>query len=343
MERQARPIYDARIFWNIERNWYRMAAPSLFFPKIRVPAPRKLNMARYGAFLSETLQEYEMRNAAALGSVEIGTHISPALAYFFLFGTKEHNKAAILLFGGGHAVASLNCLDDFSLELNFSFVYVHERAALKHITGIEELEQRHPKTAEPLKELCVHRPASEGALLVADVQKEVLRNLGVECDTLFTFFSHASALVDKGVVERSSFDVFSRHFDALDAERLGWRSRPYEGMFPELPPLEGVDAKEVFVERLESWFYGGRWYSNFSPLTRADVIFESIGREEIPPTPSESLRAKVRYGAEYEYPATHRTRIIYGEEARRPAVLPPGILIDADVAERMIKEARPRL
>lgn len=360
MRRKTRPIYDASIFWNIERNWSRIAspppapapapAPDLdlgfeFSPlqHARMRPPPKLSAARYETFLFETLQEYEVRNAAALNpSARIGRRITPTLAYFFLFGAEERNKAADLLFSGVRRITSLNCLSDFSLELSFSFVYVYERAALKLVTRIEELEQRHPKTAEPLYELCVCRPVDEGALLVSDVQKEFLRNLGVECDVVFTFFSHASALIDKGIVERSSFDIFARHFDAMNARRLGWRVRPYEGMFPELPPLEDVDAKEVFVERLESWFYGGRWYSNFSPLTPASAILESIGREEIPPMPSESLRAKVRCGAEYEYPETHRTKILYGEEARRLEVLPPGTLVEAETAERTIEEARRR-
>jgi hypothetical protein len=187
-------------------------------------------------------------------------------------------------------------------------------------------------------------------MLVIDMLKEVMKeriNIKKGEDVPFHIFSaHVSSLVDRGVVERSSFDILGRHFDAMHAEKKGWKMRHYEGVVPELEvmPVDTeelkMNAKHVFVNRLAGWLYGGCWYSNLA-LTSLEYILQDIGREEIPPTPEESKCAEIEYDTEYKYPETYKiSKIIYGTDAAYPRILPPGECIEVEKATNIIENYR---
>ncbi|MHC1585385.1 MAG: hypothetical protein ACXQS7_03875 [Candidatus Syntropharchaeia archaeon] len=299
-----RCIYDPSVFWNIERNWFR--------------SMHRLTQATYLRYIFEVIEEYRERKNF---SFYFNRNIIPDQAYFFLFGLKNR-EAMKLLFGASSTC--INCLDDYTLEILFFF-------RDREFSVDEVLEKRHRKVGERLRELCCHRSVEEGRLLVLDAYKEFFGD-----KHLYLLFAHGSSLVDKGIVERSGFDVFGRHFDGMNTEKLGWKKRSYEGLVPGIPVLK-VGAKEIFVRRMMGIFYGEAWYSNFS-ITPTETILEGIGREEIPPLPEESEKARIK--PEKEYDLYEKGEIIYGEGARYLRILPPGIYINLKEAEEIIRKER---
>jgi hypothetical protein len=114
MER--RSIYDARIYWKIDRNWYRMVQLT------------KLSRAKYERYGLEVQREYEMRNERSLHPMTItmsehknanAIDIVGVLTYFFFFGARKEEygrgeKMFTSVYGRG--CTGINCVDDFSLE-----------------------------------------------------------------------------------------------------------------------------------------------------------------------------------------------------------------------------------
>ncbi|HEC56335.1 MAG TPA: hypothetical protein ENI32_00375 [Candidatus Syntrophoarchaeum butanivorans] len=321
-----RIIYEPWEYWPVERNWSRTYRGVTCTP----------SRARYKSYLYEMREEYRVRNRYILDSPSLSGSVC-WLSYVYLFNSAHSFDPAPVQALFGDTTISLSCLNDNNLNLEFFFRYKVSRGEIIEINenDPEELFLRHPKTGDRMMDICRQYSPTQGSSLLREIQKE-RENLEIT-----PFFAHLSSLVDRAVSERSSFEIFARHFDLTHAVDLGWRERPYEGVLPEPAPLRELESKEIFTERLSSWFYEGNYYSNLF-VSDAEVILEEIGLEEVPPTPNETIKARIRYMDEsYTYPDTFReSRILYGAEAKLLTLFPPGTLIEREEAEEKILKRR---
>ncbi len=321
-----RVIYEPWEYWPIERNWARRYTGL-------TQAPTR---ASFSSYLYEVREEYRIRNRYILDSLYSDKGRS-WLSYMYLFnrGSKLDPAPTQALFGD--TTLSLNCLSDNDLKLEFFFKYRLQGGEIIEIneSDPEELLIRHQKTGTRMGEICRRTPPIEGSSFLRQMQQ------GDGDLEITPFFGHLSSLVDRAIVERSSFEVFARNFDLSHAPSLGWKVQPYEGAIPEPPAFKELSSKEIFTERLSSWFYDGKLHSNLF-ATETETILEDIGLEEIPPTSDETARAKIRYPEEsYTYPESYiESEIIYGAEAKLLTIFPPGRSVSSDDAEKMIIKQR---
>jgi hypothetical protein len=321
-----RVIYEPWEYWPIERNWARRYTGLTQMP----------TRARYRSYLYEVREEYVMRNRRILNSLYSDKYRF-WLNYLYLFhrGLNFDPAPTQALFGD--TTILLNCLSDTDLKLEFFFKYKLRGGDVIEIDegDPEALLMRDAKTHVSRAEICKRMPPIEGSALLAEMEEK-----GDDLEVT-PFFGHLSSFVDRGVLERSSFEVFARNFDLSHAPDLGWKVRPYEGAIPEPPAFKELSSKEIFVKRLSSWFCGGEYYSNLF-TTQIEAILEDFGLEEIPPTSDEATRAKIRYMDEsYTYPESYReSKIIYGTEAKLLTIFPPGRSVNAKEAEAIIIKHR---